>query len=406
MPLSDEAAMLNVLILLAGLATAGLLFWPPLARSRLWRATITPLASIIGSGFLVLGPVLEHAYGYYAPVVMAALCAGAYAFGNTIRYNITMRMEGPHGRSAAEERLEAAASWALSFAYVISVAYYLNLFGAFAVSLTPFDSAVSGRLVTTAIFAVILVTGWTKGFHALERMEQWSVSLKLAIIAAMIAGLAVHFGGKLTGGGLIFDPPALSGWPALTLAFGLIVTVQGFETARYLGADYDARTRRKAMRIAQALSTAIYMIYIGLIAYVFTPDEAQLSETAIIDMMRIVAPILPGLLVAAALAAQFSAAVADTGGAGGLVEELTKGKVKTRMAYAILVTLGVALTWASDIFSIIAYASRAFAAYYALQAAIAAVAAHRHEKAPLRATLYAALAAFGFVIAIFGTPAE
>ena len=155
--------MLNVLILLAGLATAGLLFWPPLARSRLWRATITPLASIIGSGFLVLGPVLEHAYGYYAPVVMAALCAGAYAFGNTIRYNITMRMEAPHGRSAAEERLEAVASWALSFAYVISVAYYLNLFGAFAVSLTPFDSAVSGRIVTTAIFAVILVTLLVQG---------------------------------------------------------------------------------------------------------------------------------------------------------------------------------------------------------------------------------------------------
>ena len=406
MPLSDEAAMLNALILLAGLATAGLLFWPPLARSRLWRATITPLASIIGSGFLVLGPVLEHSYGYYAPLVMAALCAGAYAFGNAIRYNVTMRMEGPHSRSPAEERLEAVASWALAFAYVISVAYYLNLFGAFAVSLTPFGSAVNGRIVTTAIFAVILITGWTKGFHALERMEQVSVGIKLAIIAAMIAGLAFYFAEKVTDGGLIFDPPTLSGWPALTLAFGLIVTVQGFETARYLGADYDARTRRKAMRIAQALSTAIYMVYIGLIAYLFTPDEAQLSETAIIDMMRIVAPILPGLLVAAALAAQFSAAVADTGGAGGLVTELTGGKVKVHMAYAILVTLGVALTWAFDIFAIIAYASRAFAAYYALQAAIAAVAAHRHEKAPLRAAFYAALTAFGFVIAIFGTPAE
>ncbi|OYX42057.1 MAG: hypothetical protein B7Z02_13480 [Rhodobacterales bacterium 32-67-9] len=398
--------MLNALILLAGLATAGLLLWPPLARSRLWRATVTPLASIIGSGFLVLGPVLEHSYGYYAPLVMAALCAGAWAFGSAIRYNITIRMEGAHGRSPAEERLEAVASWALAFAYVISVAYYLNLFGAFAVSLTSFDSATNGRIVTTAIFAVILLTGWTRGFHALERMEQVSVGIKLAIIAAMIAGLAFYFEGKLTGGGLVFDPPRLTGWPALTLAFGLIVTVQGFETARYLGADYDATTRRKAMRIAQGLSTAIYMVYIGLIAYLFTPDEAELSETAIIDMMRIVAPILPGLLVAAALAAQFSAAVADTGGAGGLMAELTRGKVRVRMAYAILVTLGVALTWASDIFSIIAYASRAFAAYYALQAAIAAFAARRHEQAPLRAALYTALSAFGFVIAIFGTPAE
>lgn len=398
--------MLNALILVAGLATAGLLLWPRLARSRLWRATVTPLASIIGSGFLVLGPVLEHSYGYLAPAVMAALCAAAYAFGNAIRYNITMRMEGPHGRSQAEERLETLASWSLAFAYVISVAYYLNLFGAFAVSLTRFDSATGGRMATTVVFCVILLTGWTRGFHALERMEQVSVGIKLAIIAAMIAGLAAYFVGKASVGGLIFDPPVLSGWSAITLAFGLIVTVQGFETARYLGAEYDAKTRRKAMRLAQMLATAIYMVYIGLIAYLFTPAEAQLDETAIIDMMRIVAPILPGLLVAAALAAQFSAAVADTGGAGGLVEELTRGRISVREAYAVLVGAGIALTWASDIFAIIAYASRAFALYYAIQAAIAAVAAHRHERAYLRAALYAALALFGLVVAIFGTPAE
>jgi hypothetical protein len=29
----------------------------------------------------------------------------------------------------------------------------------------------------------------------------------------------------------------------VTLAFGLIVTVQGFETSRYLGSTYDAATR-------------------------------------------------------------------------------------------------------------------------------------------------------------------
>ncbi|WP_347310679.1 hypothetical protein [Defluviimonas sp. SAOS-178_SWC] len=398
--------MLDALILLAGLAAAALLLWPPLARSPLWRATITPLASIIGSGFLVLGPVLEHSYGYYAPLVMAALCAAAYAFGNAIRYNITLRMDRDHDRSATEEWLEKVASWALAFAYVISVAYYLNLFGAFAVDLTPFDSDASGRTVTTAVFALILLTGWTKGFHALERMEQVSVGVKLAIIAAMIAGLAFYFEGKLNDGGLIFDPPTLTGWPALTLAFGLIVTVQGFETARYLGADYDAKTRRRAMRIAQWLSTAIYMAYIGLIAFLFAPGEAELSETAIIDMMRIVAPVLPGLLVAAALAAQFSAAVADTGGAGGLVAELTRGRVGVRKAYAVLVGAGVALTWVSDIFAIIAYASRAFALYYALQAAIAATGAWRHEGSRLRAALYALLALFGLVVAVFGTPAE
>lgn len=397
--------LIDAIILACGLAAAGLLLWPRLAGARLWRATVTPLASIIGSGFLVLGPVLEHSYGLYAPLVMALLCLAAYAFGDSIRFNITRRMDGAGQRSPAEDRLETLASWSLAFAYVISVAYYLNLFGAFAVNLTPYAGDFAGRVVTTAVFGVILATGWTKGFHALERMEQVSVGIKLAIIAAMLAGLAFYFAQKLGDGGLVIDPPTLTGWPAVQLAFGLIVTVQGFETARYLGAEYDAPTRRAAMRIAQLLSTAIYLVYIGLIAYLFAPGEAQLSETAIIDMMRIVAPVLPGLLVAAALAAQFSAAVADTGGAGGLITELTRGRIPIRSAYAVLVGAGVALTWASDIFSIIAYASRAFALYYAVQAAIAAFGA-RAQRSRARAAAYAGLAVLGLVMAIFGTPAE
>ena len=397
--------LIDAIILACGLAAAGLLLWPRLAGARLWRATVTPLASIIGSGFLVLGPVLEHSYGLYAPLVMALLCLAAYAFGDSIRFNITRRMDGAGQRSPAEDRLETLASWSLAFAYVISVAYYLNLFGAFAVNLTPYAGDFAGRVVTTAVFGVILATGWTKGFHALERMEQVSVGIKLAIIAAMLAGLAFYFAQKLGDGGLVIDPPTLTGWPAVQLAFGLIVTVQGFETARYLGAEYDAPTRRAAMRIAQLLSTAIYLVYIGLIAYLFAPGEAQLSETAIIDMMRIVAPVLPGLLVAAALAAQFSAAVADTGGAGGLITELTRGRIPIRSAYAVLVGAGVALTWASDIFSIIAYASRAFALYYAVQAAIAAFGAQA-QRSRARAAAYADLAVLGLVMAIFGTPAE
>lgn len=32
-------------------------------RRATWRAMTTPLASIIGSGFLVLGPILDKAYG-------------------------------------------------------------------------------------------------------------------------------------------------------------------------------------------------------------------------------------------------------------------------------------------------------------------------------------------------------
>jgi hypothetical protein len=144
----------------------------PLAHNRLWHATITPLAFIIGSGFLVLGPILDRAYGNFAPLAMAALCAEALAFGAAIRANIRRIDAGP--RTPAEDALETFSAWALAEAYVVSVAYYLNLLGTFGVSLTPYNSPIAAKIVTSAVFFLILVSGWTKGFAALEQMEQLS----------------------------------------------------------------------------------------------------------------------------------------------------------------------------------------------------------------------------------------
>ncbi len=396
--------MMTAAILLALIATGGLLAMPRLARAKLWRATITPLASIIGSGFLVLGPILDDSYGWAAPIVMAGLCLGAWCFGAAIRFSMADGVEDGSA-TGTEAVLEAGSSWALAFAYVISVAYYLNLFGGFAVSLTPLNGDFAAHCVTTAVYALILFVGWRHGFRWLEWMEYGSVTVKLAIIAALVAGLAVFVGQGAAVGALHVNPPKLSGWGAVTLAFGLIVTVQGFETARYLGATYSVSTRIRAMRRSQIVSAAIYMTYIGLLAYAFPPDTTPLTETAIIGLMGRVAPILPALLVAAALSAQFSAAVADTGGAGGLVAELTGGRVSVRQGYVVLVALGLGLTWALDIFRIISYASRAFAAYYALQAAIACLRAARGGK-PLRALAFGALALLGVAVTVLGTSVE
>lgn len=393
---------LTAAILFATAFAGATMFLPGLRRSDTWRAMITPLASIIGSGFLVLGPILEHGYGGLAPFAMALLCLVAWGFGSAIRYNICVIDQGDEAK--AGRRIEPLASALLGFAFTISVAYYLNLFGAFALSLTPLASPVNERLLTTAVFAIILVTGWTRGFTLLERMEYATVALKLAIIAGLLVGL-IHF--NATGwaaGRLHAGAPTVTGWAALTLGFGLIVTVQGFETSRYLGEEYDAATRIRSMQWAQGLSTLIYLAYIALVAYAFEPDSIALSETAIVDMMAAVAPILPALLVAAALAAQFSAAVADTGGSGGLIAELSGHRLSPKQAYVVVAAIGVTLTWVADVFQIIAYASRAFAAYYAVQAGIAAISARK--PAPFRAGLYATLALLGVAIALFGQPVE
>ena len=160
---------------------------------------------------------------------------------------------------------------------------------------------------------------------------------------------------------------------------GLLVTVQGFETSRYLGDDFDAATRIRTMRISQWISSAIYLLYIGLTTVCFTDRQVGDSETAIVGMTELVAPALPVMLVAAALAAQFSAAVADTAGCGGLVQESTHQRINAKVAYLLASIFGVGLTWMADIYAIIAFASRAFAAYYAIQCAIAATSKHGHS---------------------------
>lgn len=396
--------MLNALILATVTLAGAVLIWPRLSNAKIWRATITPLASIIGSGFLVLGPILDVSFGGYAPLVMVGLCAVAYLFGSAIRFNIAdIDRQAPS--APVVNALEVLSSCVLAFAFVVSVAYYLNLFGAFGVSLTQLNDAFHANMLTSSVFLLILFTGLTRGFSALERMEQVSVGLKLAIIAGLLLGLAVHFGDVTRQHALQFDAPQVTGWAALTLMAGLIVTVQGFETSRYLGGTYDAPMRVRSMRLAQLLSTGIYCLYVALLTYAFDSDPLTLDETAIIDLMQIVAPILPLLLVAAALSAQFSAAIADTNGSGGLIAEVSKGVVSEKLAYAFLVGIGLVLTWTANIFEIISYASRAFALYYALQSAIATIRAARSGY-PVRTAVFAMFALLGLFIAAFGAPVE
>ncbi|MBN2906623.1 MAG: hypothetical protein JXJ18_07945 [Rhodobacteraceae bacterium] len=391
-------------LLILGVAAAGLLAFlsPFVRRQRFWRAMVTPLASIIGSGFLVLGPILNDNLGYLAPAAMALLALIAYGFGGAIRFNIARSGSAP---GHIEPWIEAAAGWMLAVSYVISVAYYLNLLGSFAVRLTPFNDPLYAKSVTTSVFLTILVVGWTRGFKALEGLEKYSVSLNLAAILGLLVGLALFCGENVVATGPVLSAPHVGPWAAITLFFGLIVTVQGFETSRYLGDQYDADLRIRSMRGAQIVSTAIYLLYVTLLVLSFAPDDRPPDETAIIGLTHLVSPILPIVLTAAALAAQFSASVADTTGAGGLVVERTKGRVGNRLAYAGLVAAGIGLTWTAHIFEIIAYASRAFALYYAMQAAVAALSARRTGQGR-RAMGFALLSVLGLAIAVLGRPVE
>jgi hypothetical protein len=233
--------------------------------------------------------------------------------------------------------------------------------------------------------------------------------MKLAIIAGFLVGLAVVNVDRLAAGTWVLSEMPVD-WSVATVRklLGAFLIVQGFETSRYLGSAYSVSERIASMRYAQLLSAAIYLLFIGL-ASVLLGSFDSISETGIISLSEKVAIIIPFMLIVGAAAAQFSAAVADTLASGGLVEEATYGKVNHHSVYLIVMVLAVGLLWSSHILSIIAYASRAFAAYYAIQCAMAALHSawvRSDERNPARAVFFAVLSIVMVVTAIFGIPAE
>jgi hypothetical protein len=400
--------MLTIVTILVCLGALFLLVRPSLIASDYWRATATPLASIIGSGFLVSVPILRDVVGQWAVFPMMGLLAVAYLIGAAIRDNIAhVEPLVQNGDAAvpvtAAERLSHLA---LSFAYFVSVAYYLVLFATFLLKSFGVEDAQLAKTIVSAILLTIAVIGVWRGFHAVEGLEIYAVSVKLAVITALLAALALFdvldligadsVGGTLSGHFDAADLPVL---------LGLLILVQGFETSRFLGEAYPAELRIRTMKTAQVLSAAIYIVFFLLMIPLMGADSRETGVAAIVDIVQPVAVVLPLLITVGALASQSSAAVADAIGAGGILNDITKGRIPVRYTYPWIAGISAIVTWETDVFSLITLASRCFAFYYALQCLVAMMSAGGRG-AYGRAAGFGALMLLCAAIVIFGTPAE
>jgi hypothetical protein len=225
--------------------------------------------------------------------------------------------------------------------------------------------------LATLILAFIGVFGYKRGLRGLERLEEYSVTVKLAIIVSLLFGLGYH---GLEHGYRLDEIPAGIGdpWEQLRLLGGMLLIVQGFETSKYLDSAYSREVRVRSMLSAQLLAGAIYMLFIVLAMPLMTSlTKVAPSETGIIELAVAITPVLPFMLVVAAVMSQFSAAIADTLGAGGVVEAESKRRVSSRSSYPFIALCAAVLIWTTDIFQIVALASRAFALYYLLQTVLA-----------------------------------
>ncbi len=401
---------MNALIIVVAATVAGFLaFSRRLSGSDTWAATVTPLASIMGSGFLVSAPLLATIVGTYALPSMALLLVLAYGVGSAIRFNI--RHFEPienQGRGPLQD-LGFLSRVVLAGAYLVSITYYLQLLAAFLTQALGVTAADAAPWVTTTLLVIIGGFGMWRGLAQLEAIEKYAVSLNLGMIAALLVALFIY-NARLVFAGEWGEPPVDSSLDGsdLRALLGLLIVVQGFETSRYLGEEHPAELRIRTMRYAQLLSAAIYLLFIGLTTVLFRADLGA-EVTAIIQMTAPIAAVLPILLTTAAIGSQFSAAVADNEGAGGLIEDITIGKLPPRYAYLLILCLTLALTWETDVNQIIAYASRAFALYYCLQCALAlglAMQSHAVPRRSLRMALFAALSVLCLAVFLFGVPAE
>jgi hypothetical protein len=409
------AWLTNILVVATTALIFAFLVSPRMRGSELWRATATPLASIIGSGFLVVAPLLGYTVGNWAIVAMAGIVTLAYAVGAAVRYNILHVEETTESRENGSDTetllkwLERAGKIALTLAYVVAITFYLELLAAFVLRLFDAKSMFDQKLIATVLIVFIGGFGYWRGLHQLETLEKYSVDTKLAIIGGFLVGLAVlNVNHLITGTWELSEFDVDWNIDTVRKLLGAFLIVQGFETSRYLRNVYSQNDRAATMRYAQVISAVIYLLFVGL-ASILLGHFNSISETGIIDLSEDVAFVVPFLLVVGAVMAQFSAAVADTLASGGLVEAATYGKVPHRYVYLVVMALALALLWSSHILSIIAYASRAFAGYYAIQCAIAALhsALIQQGKAGIsKAAGFSVLGLLMLFTAIFGIPAE
>ena len=343
-------------------------------RTALMKAVATPLASIFGSGFLVIVPILAGVLGSYSTVAMAAVCLVAYLVGAVIRHNIRHaepELAGKPGEATLS--LERASDLALVIAYVISVCLYLHILSSFVLGGFGLDSAINEDLMTSAIILAIVVVGVVKGLGMLEGLEDWALAITIAVILLLLAGFAVHdWNAWQTPQGIV--PPVnpdQSPWKVLTVVAGTLIVVQGFETPRYLGQLYPAETRVRASRWAQIISTVVYIGFVALAMPLLHVLNGHYDDNSLIALAGAVSGLLVAPLIVTAALSQFSAAVADTLTATGNLEEITQGHLKAKWAYIIVGGGALALAWSADTLTIVAIASRAFAFYYLLQCFVA-----------------------------------
>lgn len=360
---------------------------------------MVPLSNIMDVGFILFAPAIVLLAGFRAPFFMLGICLVAMAAGLAMSYNIR-HYEPVAGQDGPLDRLETTSEWALLGASVVNISYYTMLL--IALMLLPFNSDTSGRqpLIGAALLAIVAVIGFSGGMDWLNRQGNRTTAFNLAAVigvvtAFLVFNVQVWLGGRWELG----DNPSLATEDVRKI-IGLFAIVQGFEASRYIGVRFAAERRITTMRVAQGISTVVFVVLILTLLVIFLPPAAEADGTAIFLAANVVGDALPWLLLLAAIGSQTSAIIGATSSRSDM---LVSRNIPRPSTFLIILIPAILLVLIADVNVAVNLASRVFAAYFIIQASLAGVLAKRKQNWPALAGFVAIGIAMATVL-FFGLP--
>lgn len=406
MKYSLPSTFIDITISLLAIGMLSFLFSKTIRQSRVWNATVTPLASIIGSGFLIVAPLLWILAGYASIWVLLAVVIAAYAMGAVIRYNIQF-VEPFLAKDEKDNNfriLNDASYIVLGISYFISIAFYVRILSSFALKTFYMEEDFLAKIITTCVLLFIGLVGFFRGFNKLETLEVYSVNIKISIIIMFIFGLFLYDWSFLDFHYIESSKHVDFSFLTIRKIFGILLIVQGFEISRYIGHKYAQELRIRTMKLAQIISSVIYLVFVFLTMFLMGSDQ-KVTDTAIIDISKKISILLPLSITIGAIFSQFSAAIADTVGCGGIITEYSRNRISRNASYLFISICSTLLIWFANVFEIISLASRTFAAYYFIQCLQALYANHVYKnKGNLWTLHFLTVGLLMFLIFVFGVP--
>ena len=361
--------------IIAVLVLASVLYRPRVQQSERYQATVVPLANIMDVGFILFTPAIVLLVGVRAPFFMLGICLVAFAAGLAIAYNVR-HYEPVAGDGGTPDRIENLAEWSLLGASVVNISYYTMVLMAL-VQLVFDANSVNGRTVMgVALLAVLIVVGVSGGMDWLNRLGDRTTAFNLAAVIGVVITFVVANVQEILGGRWQIGPSPDLGAEQFRKMIGLFALVQGFEASRYIGVRFGAQERVSTMRVAQTISTIVFVLFTVTLLLAFLPPFPGVDQdgTAIFEVSSFIGGALPWLLMLAALGSQTSAIIGATSSRSDM---LVDRQVPRKVTFPIILGPAILLVCFVDVNVAVNLASRVFSAYFIIQALLAALLARR-----------------------------